>query len=73
MRSNKPNGKVWFMCLNPYSETPPTVRHESYYKALMEALRMARTTGQKCHVLQVRGTAHPPLDVATWHPREVLR
>jgi hypothetical protein len=69
MIRKKQHGKVWFMCLNPYADKPPTVRHKSYYAAAMEALRMAQTTGQKCHVLEVRGTAHP--SVATWHPREV--
>lgn len=69
---SKSHGKVWFMCLNPYSDKAPKIRHESYYQAQMEALRLARTTGQKCHVLQVRGTAYPPLDVATWHPRETF-
>jgi hypothetical protein len=69
--SHDTHDSVWFMCLNPYSKNPPMVRHTSYYKAQQEALRMATKTGQKCHVLQLKGTAQPPQPPsATWHPRE---
>jgi hypothetical protein len=70
MSRNKKHGTMWYMCLNPYAKTVPTIRHETYFGAMTEALRLAGKTRQKCHVLQVRGTAHPPENVATWHPVE---
>jgi hypothetical protein len=70
MSKRNKSQRVWYMCLNPYSQTPPLVRHESLLAAQLEALRLSREGGQKCHVLKLIGTAYPPLDVSTWVPRE---
>jgi hypothetical protein len=72
MSRKKKHSTIWYMCLNPYAKIAPTKRHKTYLGALNEALRLALETGHKCHVLIIRGTAYPPNNRATWHPRETF-
>jgi hypothetical protein len=45
------------------------VRHSTLAMAKAEAMRLAVAEGEKIHVLQVAGTAHPPTLKATWQDR----
>lgn len=68
-KKKKERPQVWWMCLNPYSATAPMVRHASFAEAQAEALRLAKAESKKVHVLELVGTAHPPMDEATWEFR----
>jgi hypothetical protein len=63
------NSETWWMCLNPSSVKAPMVRHSTLAMARAEAMRLAVAEGDKIHVLQVVGTAHPPTVKATWQDR----
>lgn len=61
--------QVWWMCLNPYSQTAPMMRHASFAEAQAEAMRLCQKEGKKVHVVELVGTAHPPLATPTWEFR----
>lgn len=61
---------TWWVCLNPYRDNSPKVRHETFGAAHKEAARLAELEGRKIHVLQLVGTMHPPAKPGcTWVPR----
>lgn len=68
-KKNKPRPQVWWMCLNPYSQKAPMVRHESFAEAQAEAMRLCAQETKKVHVVQLVGTANPPIATPTWEFR----
>jgi len=67
--SRRHRPRVWWMCLNPYADTPPRTQHLAYEDARTEALRLSLQERRKIHVVQLVGTAHPPTDLPMWEER----